>query len=358
MTTNHLYHMLMQQIEQIIPQERITRRRVLAWLMTCLFLGRNPHAARLGNKIPGQAKKSSKAERLRRWLNNKAVRVRDWYEPVAHQLIGQATASGRPLRLIVDGTKVGSNHQLLMIAIAYRRRALPLAWTWVRCRRGHSSVKKQLALLSYVHNLIPSGHSVCLVGDSEFGAVPVLKQLETWSWGYVLRQKGRFLVRCNQNDPWQRFDSLVTKINQTVFLPNCYFTAKYSHSTTLLATWQRGEKQPWFLVTNLPDKTMALRLYSRRMWVEEMFGDFKGNGFDLEVVRLRHFLRLSRFTLAVALLYVWLVAFGSKTIKRGERHLIDRNNRRQLSIFRIGYDMLERCLINGDSFSLRLIPYF
>ena len=358
MTTNHLYHTLMQQIDQILPKERITRRRVLAWLMTCLFLGRNPHAARLGNKIPGQAKKSSKAERLRRWLNNKAVRVRDWYEPVARQLIDQATASGRPLRLIVDGTKIGSNHQLLMVAIAYRRRALPLAWTWLRCRRGHSSVKKQLALLHYVHSLTPAGHAVQFVGDSEFGAASVLKQLETWSWQYVLRQKGRFLVRSSENDAWQRFDTLVTKVGQTVFLPNCYFTAKYNHSTTLLATWRRGEKQPWLLVTNLPDKTTALRLYSRRMWVEEMFGDFKGNGFDLEVVRLRHFLRLSRFTLAVALLYVWLVAFGSKTIKRGQRHLIDRNNRRQLSIFRIGYDMLERCLINGDSFSLRLIPYF
>ncbi|RMH41450.1 MAG: IS4 family transposase [Gammaproteobacteria bacterium] len=358
MTTNQLYHTLMQQIEQIIPTERITRKRVLAWLMTCLFLGRNSHAARLGNKIPGQAQKTSKAERLRRWLSNKAVRVRDWYEPVARQLIAQATASGQPLRLIVDGTKIGSKHQLLMVAIAYRRRALPLAWTWVRCRRGHSSARKQLALLSYVHSLIPVGQLVQLVGDSEFSPVPVLKQLDAWSWQYVLRQKGRFLVRCDQNADWQRFDELVTKVGQVVWLPDGWFTAKHSHPTTLLAIWRRGERQPWFLVTNIPDKTLALRLYTRRMWIEEMFGDFKRNGFDLEAIRLRHFLRLSRFTMAVALLYVWLVAFGSMTIKRGERYLVDRNKQRQLSIFRIGYDMLERCLTNGDDFSLKLIPYF
>lgn len=358
MTTNQLYHTLMQQITQIIPKERITRRRVLAWLMTCLFLGRNPHAARLGNKIPGKAKKPSKAERLRRWLSNKAVRVRDWYEPVARQLIEQATASGQPLRLIVDGTKIGSNHQLLMVAIAYRRRALPLAWTWVRCRRGHSSTRKQLALLSYVHSLIPSGQTVQFVGDSEFGPIPVLKQLDTWSWQYVLRQKGCFLVRNSQQNNWQRFDELVTQVGQAVWLPDSWFTAKHSYQTTLLAVWRRGEKPPWFLVTNVSDKTLALRLYTRRMWIEEMFGDFKRNGFDLEAIRLRHFLRLSRFTMAVALLYVWLVAYGSKTIKRGERHLIDRNKQRQLSIFRIGYDMLDRCLTNGDAFSLRFIPYF
>ncbi len=358
MTTNRLYHTLMQQIEQILPKERITRRRVLAWLITCLFLGRNPYAARLGNKIPGKAKKPSKAERLRRWLKNKHVRVRRWYEPLARQLVNQAMASDQPIRLIVDGTRIGNKHQLLMVAIAYRRRALPLVWTWVRCRRGHSSARKQLALLSYVHSLIPAGYQVQYIGDSEFGAVPVLKQLDAWSWQYVLRQKGRFLVRSRRQDEWQRFDQLVTKVGQRVWLSNSYFTQKHSYQTTLLAIWRRGEKHPWFLVTNVPEQSAALRLYSRRMWIEEMFGDLKSNGFDLEVVRLRHFLRLSRLTLAVALLYVWLVAFGSKTIKQGLRHLIDRKNQRQLSIFRIGYDMLERCLSNGDTFSLRLIPYF
>jgi hypothetical protein len=45
-----------------------------------------------------------------------------------------------------------------------------------------------------------------------------------------------------------------------------------------------------------------LRLYHRRMWIEETYGDLKDNGFDLERSALEHFLRLSRLTLAVALL--------------------------------------------------------
>lgn len=94
------------------------------------------------------------------------------------------------------------------------------------------------------------------------------------------------------------------------------------------------------------------------MWIEEMFGDFKRNGADLETSRLRHFLRLSRLTLVVAILYVWLVAFGASTIKRGQRRLVDRADRRDLSIFRIGHDMLERCLINSRPISIRHVPYF
>ena len=99
-------------------------------------------------------------------------------------------------------------------------------------------------------------------------------------------------------------------------------------------------------------------MYKRRMWIEEMFGDFKRHGFDLESSHLRHFLRLSRLTLIVAFLYLWLVAFGSYVIKRGQRRLVDRADRRDLSIFRIGLSMVERLLTNGKSFTIRFRPYF
>lgn len=60
------------------------------------------------------------------------------------------------IRLIIDATKVSAHHQLLMVAPAYRRRALPIAWTWVRKSRGHRSGHKQLALLNDVRSLITS----------------------------------------------------------------------------------------------------------------------------------------------------------------------------------------------------------
>ena len=358
MTINQLYHKLLKQIDQLIPNERVTRKRVLAWLMATLFVGQSAYASRLSNKMPGQAKRCSKTARFHRWLKNKSIRVRAWYEPIARQLVDQAAKSGSPIRLIVDGTRIGAKHQLLMVAIAYRRRALPLAWMWVRKKRGHTSARKQISLLSYVHHLIPDQATVVLLGDSEFGAVPVLRQLETWSWDYVLRQKGRYLIQQSPESEWLRIDTFLSDTGQKLWLMNTALTQKHAHQSHLLLFWKSGEKDPWFLATNLTDPSQVLRLYSRRMWIEEMFGDFKKNGFDLESVRLRHFLRLSRFTMAVALLYVWVIAFGDKTIKRGQRHLVDRAKQRQLSIFRIGYDMLERCLVNGDSFHLRMIPYF
>lgn len=78
-----------------------------------------------------------------------------------------------------------------------------------------------------------------------------------------------------------------------------------------------------------------------------MCGDFKGHGFDLESTHLRHFQRLARLTLAVAMLYLWLIAYGAEVIERGQRRLVDRNDRRDYSLFRLGCNMLERCLAHA-----------
>jgi hypothetical protein len=137
-------------------------------------------------------------------------------------------------------------------------------------------------------------------------------------------------------------------------------------SADLLVHWQIGEKEPWCLATNLPDLGMALQFYRRRMWVEEMFGDLKKHGFDLERTMLctvaqahvlRHFDRLSRLTLAVALLYVWLVSIGTRTIRNGLRNLVDRSDRRDLSIFQIGLRFIDRCVTNAFSFRIPLCSY-
>jgi len=357
MSVNSLYHTWIQRIMQLRPNERKTRVRNMAWLMVGIFTSRSVHLSRVAAKIPGEAVLNSAIQRLRRFLGNSAVHVREWYESVARDLLLAQAQSGQGIRLLVDGSKVGFRHQLLMVAIAYRRRAIPIAWTWVKGNRGHSSAVKQLALLKYVHSLIPSDIPVFIAGDSEFGAISVLRQLDKWQWKYVLRQKSSHLVYIDGQD-WQPFGNLIEEAGQSFWFEQVLLTKEHGYRVNLLAHWKPGEKEPWLLATNLLTPRAALVVYRRRMWIEEMFGDFKKHGFDLESSHLRHFLRLSRLTLAVALLYVWLVTFGSQVIKNAHRRQVDRSGRKDLSIFRIGFNMVERCLTNFLPLSIRLIPYF
>lgn len=355
MPINRLYHTWFARIEQMWPQLRVTQRRNLAWLLAGICQSRSVHLHHIAAQMPGRAKLVSLTRRLSRFMDNSALRVRALYAPVVQVLLQAACRSGE-IRLIVDATKVSFGHQLLIVAIAYRKRALPVAWTWVRGRIGHSTSLKQLALLAYVQRLIPQGSTVLLVGDCEFGAVDVLRQLDRWGWQYVLRQPGSHLIDLTLHNHWQRFGDVLDRPGQSTWLGRGFLTREHVYRAHLLAHWQQGEELPWLLATNLPSKQATLRAYRRRPWIEEMFGDMKKHGFDLENTHLRHFLRLSRLTFAVALLYVWLVTCGAQAIKNGQRHWVDRKDRRDLCIFQIGWRLTKRRLLNALPVSIRLCP--
>jgi hypothetical protein len=367
MPINQLHLTLRRLLLQLCPGERVTRIRNWSGLLVGLCLSRSVHLSKIASKIPStttttttttttKATLPSATRRLSRLLDNTAIRVRDWYEPIAHSLLERAAQGGGEIRLIVDGSKVGFTHRLLMVSLAYRSRAIPIAWSWVRSEKGHSSSYKQRALLGYVRRLAPDVARVLVVGDSEFGAVAVLKQLEEWGFYYVMRQKSSHLVCSQPQQQWRPLGELVERRGEKVWLEGALLSRLHAYQTNLLLYRKKGEREPWLLATNLPSSKEALLGYKKRMWIEGMFADFKGQGFELESTRLRRLGKLSRLTLAVAMLYVWLVVYGAEVVKRGQRRLVDRSDRRDHSLFRLGYNMLERCLAQGIRPFVCLLP--
>ncbi len=355
MTINQLYHTWFARIQQLWPTERITRLRNLAWLLVGVFLSRSVQLPKIAEHIPGAATQPSLIRRLSRFLDNEAVQVRKWYEPVARSLLEAMARSTGEIRLIADASKVSFHHQQLMIAVAFRRRALPIAWTWIPSARGRSSSHKQLALLAYVQRLLPKGVPVLLVGDNEFGAVEVIRQLEAWHWSYVLRQKGKTQAQLDGQIEWPHLRDLV-KEGQDRWLGPARLTAAHAHPVYLWVYWRRGEEEPWLLATNLPTKAQTQPAYRRRMWIEELFGDLKGHGFDWEHTHLIHFARLSRMALVAALLYDWLISTGVRVVRQGRRFWVDRVDRRDLSFFQIGWRWIRRCITNNLPFTVELVP--
>jgi hypothetical protein len=352
-----LYSSLYSRLVQMLADDCDSRLTNLVYLMMALVGGRSVQIGRIAAHVPVRAKKQSLVRRLERFLDNGAVRVRQWYERVAKDLLAAASAAGE-VHLIIDSTKVSFNHQLLMVALAYRRCALPIAWTWVPHKRGHSTMHQQLALLSYVRSLLPQGVKASLVGDCEFGHSQIIEQLQLWQWDYALRESGQTLVGLYEGQTWLRLDELLTHAGTFHWFGFVQLTAAHAQATHLFACWKRGEPTPWLLATNLTRPTAILRLYHRRMWIEELFAHLKGHGFDLESSHMRSFLHLSRLTLAVALVYVWLIAFAADLVAQGLRPQVDRSNRRDLSLFRIAWDYLQQLLTWGDPFQVSFIPIF
>jgi len=352
-----LYRSLHEYLMQRIPDECDSRLANLIWLMMGIFQARSVQLKLAARKVPIRAKQLSIVTRFGRFLNNEGVLVRHWYRPFAAQLLMAAATAGR-IQLIIDATKVSAAHRLLMVSVAYRRRALPIAWTWVRSSRGHSTTAKQVKLLAYVQSLLPKGVQVSLVGDCEFDHPLLIENLRFWQWDYALRQPANHLVLPQGMNTWRRLDELGLCPGMLMWWGNVVLTAASPYPTHLVLYWQPGQKQAWFLATNLLHPLPALRLYRRRMWIEEMFGDLKRHGFDLEMTHLRHFLRLSRLTLVVALLFIWLVALGEFVLFNNLAAQVDRTNRHDLSIFRLGWDFLEDCLRLLDPIPAVSIPNF
>lgn len=351
-----VYHNLLEQLCQWLPDERITRLRNMALLLMGLQVSGGIHLSLIVRKWPVPGKDVSLVNRLRRFLNNPRVDVGQWYRPIALRLL--RSFAGQPLHLVIDITKVGLGYRMMSISIAYKKRTLPLAWSVHRGRKGHVDVHKQRVLFEYVRDLLPEDATVWVLADAGFESVHLLHWLQAQGWHFVLRRNGKNLVRWPEQS-WIRLNAISIQPGETHTIGWVYLTQKHDAGPFwLVVHWQPREEEPWYLISDCSDQQQLIKLYKMRMWVEEMYGDMKGHGFDLEATHLDDVDRISRLVLAVCISYVWFITLGSWVVKRGFRHLVDHKCRRDKSYFRIGWDWIERCRRHDRPVPLHFKPYF
>lgn len=370
----HLKDKMEDLIEQHLPPLRKTRRQNLARLTAGLYRAEHVHLSAVADEIPGSAKQSSKTRRLRRFLANEEVDPDRWYLPVAKQLLRQAAESG-PIRLLIDTLELTGNRRLLVAALAYRRRALPI-WWHVDRKDGVTSAEKQEAFLEELVDLVPSAADAVLIGDGEFHSVDLLRAAQENGWSYCVRLHADTYLRDRKTDPeedgseqagdeeirsqtWRECRALDPEEGSRRSLQGVSITKEHDYGpVNVVYRWAEGEEEPWRLATNLPSGFRVVRLYQRRMWIEELFGDWQEGTFHLHQTRLYKPEKLSRLVLGLSLVYVWLVSVASYVVKRGWRPLIDRTDRRDRSYLALGLRWIKRCLRNREPPQMRLQPYF
>jgi hypothetical protein len=350
-----LYCKVKRRILQWLPEARITRVRNLALLVTGLCVERGIHLSEIVGEWPVPGREVSLVNRLRRFLSNEAVDVDTWYRPLARQIL--SVFEGQQVRLIIDTTKVGFDHRLLVIGLAYRHRTLPLAWSVHEGSRGHTTAAEQLALFKRVAALLPPDADVLVLGDTEFQHVSLLRWFCQRNWHFIVRQQGRIKVRV-AGQGWQKLNDFELEPGETRTIGWVRLTEKYAMGWFwLVLHWDADEDEPWYLISNQSGTRRILRTYGKRMWIEEMFGDEKDNGFDLEATHIRDAARLKRLVLGVCIAFVYFITLGSWVVKRGLRYLIDKKSRRDKSYFRLGLDWFRQHNRFGHPLRLHFRPY-
>ena len=113
---------------------------------------------------------------------------------VVSLLGSRLAAEGEPLVLIMDQSKLNDRHQVLMLAVRFGDRALPLLWR-VKETEGAIGFEVQKELLDASVSLLPADATVCLMGDRFYGTADLIGWCQDRDWDYRLRLKGTLVVR-------------------------------------------------------------------------------------------------------------------------------------------------------------------
>lgn len=278
--------------------------------------------------------------RFRRFLKHDGQTIKAWFLPVAKALL--ANLSHQPLTLVMDGSTVGRGCVALMLSVVYHGRALPLAWVVVKGKKGHFPQQAHCDLLAQIQEVSPEGADVTVLGDGEFDGIEFQRALRSLKWKYVSRTAPNLLMMVEGKQ--FSIGSLEPKRGEQLAVRAAYITAEKYGPVSVLGLWEAKYEEPIYLVTNMSDLKAAVKLYRKRAHIETFFSDVKSRGFQLHKSHLSDPSRLMRLLIASCLAYIWLVYLGVCALRDGWLKRLHRQDRCDLSLFRLGVRLLARCL--------------
>ncbi len=319
----------------------------LAMMISGIVLSRHAQLSRISAEIPVAAKDKSTEMRLRRWVKDEAIETEVVYMPFAVQIL--EVVANQPLILVMDGSQAGRGCMVLMVGVLYKKRALPIAWVVYKGKKGHTTAQRHIEVLKKVKAILPQGSEVVLLGDAEYDTTEMLLWMEeNTNWHYVLRTSPQIYVQEGGNS--QPIGSYSLLQGQIFHRNQVGFTQDAKVTLNLIGWWGRRYQEPIFMVTNVQSTFQACRFYQRRFQIETFFSDQKSRGFNIHKSHLSDPARLGRLLIAACLAYIWMICQGLGVIASKKTGLIDRTERTDKSLFRLGLDWLKYAMKRGLDF--------
>lgn len=341
-----VYSKVLPTLKQVLSGAKQCHVVTLAMMVTGIVLGKKAQLAVMSSEVPHGVQDKSNEKRFHRWVKNGRVKGATYFLPFAAELL--AGLAQHTLVLALDGSPVGRGCQVLMVGVLYHKRMIPIAWVVYKGAKGHASAAQHLAVLRQVLPLIPQGADVILVGDGEYDSPEMLQGLEVeTTWYFVVRSACDTLICCEGE--WLSLASLTVKQGHRLAIPDILFTQSAAYGPwQAIAWWARDQDEPLYLITNMELAEEACHFYSRRCRVETLFSDKKSRGFHIHQSHLSSPQRLANLLIATSLAYIWMVFLGVEVLRQDLKHWIDRRDRRDKSLFRLGLDWLKYLLKNDE----------
>jgi hypothetical protein len=218
------------------------------------------------------------------------------------------------LALALDATSLGDRFTVLSISVVYRGSACPVGWKIVQANVRHAWKPEWIALLRMFQALVPAGWTVIVMTDRGLYARWLFQEIVALGWHPLMRITHQNKFRKNGSRSSIPVTAFVPKAGQRWQGTGVAFPSKPSRrlDCTLLACWETGHDEPWFVLTDLgPDQSEGL-WYGMRAWIEHGFKLLKSQGWQWQMTRMTDPDRASRLWLVLAVATRYVLAVGGE----------------------------------------------
>jgi hypothetical protein len=285
----------------------------------------------------------SAVNRFYRLLRNSRIDYTEFASSWAQML---SKRHGGHLVVSIDWTEWHHGLRMLTAAVVTGKRAIPLfaqaTKKLVRTRSQNSYENTFLRLLADA--IKRAGTTATMLCDRGFRRVSWIALLQKLDLGFVVRLKADVTV--NYKGHKQLLEQLAGSLprGRVVDLGIVPLRSDAAINVRVVFYWAKKAKEPWWLaVSNDIKGARAIKLYDRRMTVEEQFRDTKGKRFGVKLywTQFRDPEALARFVmlLAVALL-IWIIAGARQAHRDPSLRLVSKKKGPRQSFVTIGIRLI------------------
>jgi hypothetical protein len=361
-----------QEVQALLPTLPRPEQKALAGLVCGVVLSQASTLAQASAAIPGQEQDRSKHRRAQRLLANRRLDVPDAQQHLLRRVLHSQVGRRSRLDLLVDAVHTGATAHwgglvTLLVALAWRHRAIPLVWCTRLASDPAQDWQADLAqLLARVQVGVEQVWAaqprplVVVLADRGLSGDKLAHTALALGWHFLLRVRRRVAYQAASGQIGtlgtlvQAPGARVCLSGVRVWAPDHGGGTRRSRRwlagtrVNVVADWPQEAADPWLLVTDLPASQKREQEYVRRIWEEELFRDLKGLGWHWEQSRLRVPARVERLVVVLALATVWMLALGARVLRHGQRAQVEERSRRCYSIFQLGLRWLRRLRTNGQ----------
>ncbi|GHO82492.1 transposase [Dictyobacter formicarum] len=284
-----------------------------------------------------ETKMMSHEKRLQRFTENERIDVDGCWDRFLEQVLPHW--NGKSVTLVLDVMPYTTEASIVYVGLLVYSRILPLAWCVMPQQQRWEQSQWDLVntLFTRIHGWL-KGSTCTVLADRGLSCLPLIRLCQQMGWHYVLRIKQQEWFRRKLRHAyqgWQRCHHSVKQAGQQWY-GQVLLWKEHQFATTLSLCWEAGYEEPWILISDLPASHARVTDYGKRMKVEATFQDDKSRGGGIECSRFTKRDHLHRWLLVVFLATWWIAHLGSSCVRHGDRAQVDRPDRRDKGLLRIG----------------------